>query len=126
MFPLESVLLAYDGSPKSREALFIATYLAARWPGLALVVLIVNEDEKAAGQLLKDAETYLETHAVQATYLREKNDDAGKAIIKTAEVQSSNLIMMGGYGHNAMLEVVVGSAVNHVLRASRRPVLICR
>jgi len=89
-------------------------------------VLTVNEDEKTGRQLLKDAETYLESHTIQAIYLTEQSDDAGKAIIKAAEAQSSNLIMMGGYGHNAMLEVVIGSAVNHVLRESRRPVLICR
>ena len=30
-------LLAYDGSPKAREALFVATYLAGRW-SMPLVV----------------------------------------------------------------------------------------
>ena len=34
--------------------------------------------------------------------------------------------MMGGYGYGPVAEVVLGSAVDGVLRASRQPVLICR
>jgi nucleotide-binding universal stress UspA family protein len=34
--------------------------------------------------------------------------------------------VMGGYGFGPMLEVVLGSTVDEVLRTSRRPVLICR
>jgi len=33
---------------------------------------------------------------------------------------------MGGYSQPPMLDVVIGSAVNQVLRSARRPVLICR
>ena len=40
--------------------------------------------------------------------------------------QESDLIIMGGYGLSPVLEVVLGSAVDQILRASRRPMLICR
>jgi nucleotide-binding universal stress UspA family protein len=33
---------------------------------------------------------------------------------------------MGGYGLSPVLEVVLGSAVDQVLRTSRQPMLICR
>jgi hypothetical protein len=36
--PLSHALLAYDGSPKAQEALFVAAYLAGRWK-ISLVVL---------------------------------------------------------------------------------------
>jgi nucleotide-binding universal stress UspA family protein len=36
------------------------------------------------------------------------------------------LILMGSYGPHPLLEAVRDSTVNHVLRASRRPMLICR
>jgi nucleotide-binding universal stress UspA family protein len=36
------------------------------------------------------------------------------------------LIIMGGYGFSPVMEIVLGSAVDEVLRTSRRPVLICR
>jgi nucleotide-binding universal stress UspA family protein len=33
---------------------------------------------------------------------------------------------MGGYGFSPLVEVVLGSAVDQVLRESSRPVLVCR
>jgi hypothetical protein len=39
---LDNVLLAYDGSPRADEALFLATYLADRW-GTILTVITVAE-----------------------------------------------------------------------------------
>jgi len=43
-----------------------------------------------------------------------------------AQAQESNLIVMGSYGYNPVLEVVLGSAVDQVLRSSQHPTLICR
>ena len=37
-----------------------------------------------------------------------------------------DLILMGGYGHGPAVELVLGSAVDQVLRESRWPALICR
>ena len=41
-------------------------------------------------------------------------------------VHIDDLILMGGYGYGPVAEVVLGSAVDGVLRASSQPVLICR
>ena len=87
MSPLNRALLAYDGSPKAREALFVATYLAGRWQ-ISLPV----------------AET----------------------ILRVCEENQSNLLIMGGYGYNPVLEIVLGSAVDQVLREAHKPMLICR
>jgi len=122
--PLERALLAYDGSPKADEALFIATYLAGRW-GMALAVVTVIETGRTTSQALARAQKYLKTHGVRATFVKESGPVA-EAILKTAEAQGSNLIIMGGYGFSPVLEVVLGSAVDRVLREARRPVLICR
>jgi nucleotide-binding universal stress UspA family protein len=46
--------------------------------------------------------------------------------MRTAEEHECDLIIMGGYGFSPVMEIVLGSAVDEVLRASRRPVLICR
>jgi nucleotide-binding universal stress UspA family protein len=62
---------------------------------------------------------------VQAVFVKESGPVA-EAILKTADEHQSDLIIMGGYGLSPVLEVVLGSTVDHVLRASRRPMLICR
>ena len=51
--PLTHLLLAFDGSPKAKEALFVAAYMAAEWHA-ALTVLTVRE---AATDLVRDWET---------------------------------------------------------------------
>jgi nucleotide-binding universal stress UspA family protein len=122
--PLNRALLAYDGSAKADEALFVATYLASRW-NLDLSVLTVRDNGSIVPETLSWSREYLESHNIQATY-HSKSGSVPAEILKTAEEQNSNLIIMGGYGHTAVIEVVVGSTVDHVLRASRQPTLICR
>jgi nucleotide-binding universal stress UspA family protein len=122
--PPRRALLPYDGSPKAEEALFIATYLALRWK-LALTVVTVIEDGQTTSATLDRARSYLEEHAVQADYLIE-HGSAADAIINTAESRASDVILIGGYAFNPLIEIVLGSVVDEVLRVSRRPVLICQ
>jgi nucleotide-binding universal stress UspA family protein len=129
---LSRALLAYDGSPKADEALFVATYVAGSW-AIPLVVVTVKdtkgtkdgEGDRATSQTLARAREYLESHGVQATCVVESGPVA-EAVLRTADEHQSDLIIMGGYGSSPVLEVVLGSAVDQVLRASRRPMLICR
>jgi nucleotide-binding universal stress UspA family protein len=119
--PLSRALLAYDGSPKAGEALFIAAYLAGRWQ-TALVVLTVG---RGRASLQARAREYLESRGVEAEYVLESGPAAGTILALAAERQC-DLVLMGGYGHRPVVEVVVGSTVDSVLRESRTPVLICR
>jgi nucleotide-binding universal stress UspA family protein len=125
LFPVKRILLAYDGSQKGREALFLAPYLVFRLES-ELVVVTTGADEVFVEQTLTEARDYLSDHDVEAEYLGPRESDVGEAIRKTADEQEIDLIVMGSYGRNALLEIVLGSAVNDVLRKSRRPVLICR
>jgi len=122
--PLTRGLLAYDGSPKGREALFMATYLASRW-NLTLTVLTVLEDERATPETLEDARQYLETHGVNAAY-ETRSGDVGAAILEMVEAQQSEVIVMGGYGFSPVLELMLGSSVDRVLNEARVPILLCR
>jgi nucleotide-binding universal stress UspA family protein len=132
VFPLQRVLLAYDGSPKAEEALFIATYIAARWPDIALTVMTVASDA-IGDETLTHARIYLEDHGVDAAnYILAKSGPVATNVLITAETQRVNLIIMGGYSHSAVLEPFFGSAVaaavvaDEVLRTRQCPVLVCR
>ncbi|MBN1889360.1 MAG: universal stress protein [Thermoflexales bacterium] len=127
--PLDRPLLAYDGSPKAEEALFVAAYLAGQW-GVPLVVVSVTENGHDVAKALERARDYLETHAplrkgVQAVFVEERGP-AAAAIAKTAAEHEIDLLIMGGYSSSPLLQVVLGSTVNQVLRQSALPVLICR
>lgn len=122
--PLKSALLAYDGSPKAKEALFVAAYLAGRWQ-VPLVVLSVLEEDRVTPAALQEARDYLAEHRVQASFVTEHGTIAW-AIIRTAMLYEVDFIVMGGYGLNPVMEVILGSEVDQILRARRWPVLICR
>jgi nucleotide-binding universal stress UspA family protein len=122
--PLRRPLLGYDGSPKAQEALFIATYLAAK-DELPLVVVSVLEDGQVTQEILAQAQEYLTLRGVRATYVQESGPIAA-AILNTAREHECDLLLMGGYGHGLMVEVMLGSSVDEVLRTSRIPTLIAR
>jgi nucleotide-binding universal stress UspA family protein len=125
---LRHALLAYDGTPKAHEALFVATYVAARW-GISLTVLTVQEDEHVGPGTIEDARYYLEVHDIRAAYVELSKDADGSvpgSILGTAEERGCDLILMGGYGMGPMAEAVLGSTVDRILRESQWPVLVCR
>jgi nucleotide-binding universal stress UspA family protein len=121
---LQNALLAYDGSPNAWEALYLATYLAGSW-GISLHVLSATEDGHNAQASLDEARAYIGECNARATY-HTASDPAPQAILKTAQHQHCDFIIMGGYRAAPILEVVIGSAIDHVLRHTPIPVLICR
>ena len=116
-------LLAYDGSPRADEALFVAAYLAGQWEMPLVVATAENDHVKVETQAR--AREYLEAHDVRAAFER-KTGPAAEAILRTADERECDWIIMGSYGPNPLIEVVKGSTVDAVLRATKKPVLICR
>ncbi len=117
-------LLAYDGSPKADEALYIAAYMAGCWQR-PLTILIVSDDEKQAAKATARAKNYLKSQNVEAQF-EIRQGDVAEAIMGTSLDRHCDLVVMGGYGQRPILEVVLGSSVDRVLRESWVPVLICR
>lgn len=126
-FNMSPMLLAYDGSPKSDEALFLATYHAGRWKN-ELTVLTVHTPSNAesGGSTLSRAKTYLEDHGVyQANYILDEGE-VGQTIIKHAVDNNSNLIIMGGFGLRPAKRMIQGSSIEFVLQHMTQTLLICR
>ncbi len=121
---LNRALLAFDGSPKAREALFVATHLARKEKTL-LVIVSVAEKERVTEQTLNRARDYLETQEVEALYLN-RSGSIAEVISESSREYNCDLLIMGGYGHTPVLEVVLGSAIDQVLRESYKPIFICR
>jgi nucleotide-binding universal stress UspA family protein len=121
---LGQVLLAYDGSPKASEALFVATYLAGR-RDVPLAILTVVEGDRVTSEALAYAHTYAGKHGVQADLVEERGP-AAEAIMTVADQNGADLIIMGGYGSSPMVESALGSTVEHVLESSSCAVLVCQ
>lgn len=120
---LDRALLAYDGSPKANEALFVAAYLAEQWRVSLTVVIALGK--KVTRKMAEQVGSYLNGREVQAQFVVKKAPPAA-LILQTAQEQDCGLILMGGYGLNPLAEIVVGSTVDELLRSRGRPVLICR
>ena len=121
---LNNALLAYDGSPKANEALFVAAYLAGKWKIPLAVVTVV--DKPFVGQdAVESARRYLEARQVEGKFLSVSGPVA-QSILQAVAEEASDLLLLGGYGHGPFLDIVLGSTVDKILRASSQPMLISR
>jgi len=121
--PPDRALLAYDGSPKAKEALFVAAYLAEKWH-TALTVITLLDGTRVLATAQDYARAYLELHDIPAEFI--VADAPFGLAIETLMTRQMHLAIIGGYSVSALQEVVIGSAVNFLLRDSTCPVLICR
>lgn len=118
---LDRAVLAFDGSAKAKEALFVAAYLAEQWK--TSITVYTGEGANAAA-IQETARQYLDFHEVQAEYVIAKA--SAETLKRISEERQSNLVLMGGYSGAILKEVTLGSWVNYMLRENNTPVLICR
>ncbi len=121
---LSKPLLAFDGSPKSVEALYVVTYLCVKWK-LPLTVVSVMENPRQIGEIQKQAEEYLSSHNVEFQFIV-RNGPIAQEILMEAEDKSCDWIVMGGYGESPLVNLLLDTVVDQILRSSRKPMLLCR
>lgn len=116
-------LLAFDGSPKATEALYLAAYLAEKW-GVKLTVVTAPEDSASRINPLVKAREYLEARSIPAEFYSEIGSPA-EVILKTKKSRGCDFLIVGGYGYQPVMEVLFGSTLDALLRRSDIPILIC-
>jgi nucleotide-binding universal stress UspA family protein len=124
-FPTRA-LLAYDGSQKAEEALFMAAYLASFW-GMEVVIFSVlpTEPGQATRPDLDYAQTYLRRYQIDAPVCYVHGETAPE-ILRAAQEYACDLILMGGYGEIPLFGGFRRRTVDAVLAGTQIPVLICR
>ncbi|MBT7323917.1 MAG: universal stress protein [Anaerolineae bacterium] len=121
---LERFLVAYDGSPKANESLYMAAYFAGRWKTSLSVLSVVENKNKPSWQAHR-AKLYLDTQNISARFIKREGSVA-KSILEVVKEEEIDLILMGGYSRKPVTEAILGSSLDEVLRDTRKPVLICR
>ena len=119
--PLDNALLAFDGSSKSKEALFVATYLAEKWQTRLTVITIAEDGPQLAQDYVR---SYLELHEIQADFIVKSG--SFDIFLRTIRERMINLVVTGGYSSTPLKELLAGSAVNFLLRKADCALLICR
>lgn len=121
---IQHLLLAYDGSKKSDEALFVATYLKARWHKRLTVVTV--ETNYTSAKDMERARSYLQQHGIKDVNYVLKKGDIADLILETAAEQGCNYLVMGGFSFRSLRNLTLGSSAVRVLLEYPHPMLICR
>lgn len=120
----ERPLLAYDGSQNASKAM----HSAAEWAktlGAPLTVISVSREGEGKGKGMKEARNYLKPYGIDASFA-ELAGDAPSLIEKYYRDNSHDLLFMGARRHSKIVEMVLGSTTEHLLRALPGPFFLER
>ena len=118
-------LLAYDGSARAASAMQQAANFCATL-GLPLTVLTVNKDEEQARRTLNEASSYLQPYGIRAEFELQQTGNAPERIANFIRERGNDLLFIGAYGHSRIIEMVLGSTTEYVLRNVDCPVYLYR
>ena len=76
--------------------------------------------------MLDEAKHYLNESQVEAHYHLHENRNRADILLEFSEQNACDMIIMGGYKASPLVEVMLGSVVDEVLRRTEIPLLICR
>jgi len=123
--PLDRLLVVYNGSPKSREALFVSAYLAGRY-GARLWLLTLDDGSPDLETEMSYAKTYLRKLDLDYEYILRKDGNLADAILEEAAANGATAILIGGYSGNSLFDRLFGSNIESLLQKTKLPVLICQ
>jgi nucleotide-binding universal stress UspA family protein len=119
---IKRALLAYDGSERAKEALFVATYFAEMWK-TELLVFTATEGTLSA-DVQDHVRRYLDIHEVEAEYVV-GNEGAMDSLKNLVQERDVDLVLMGSHGGSVLQQVFSGSALDYMLRESKVPTFVC-
>jgi nucleotide-binding universal stress UspA family protein len=121
---VERPLLAYDGSQRASSAMESAAEFCSVLH-LPLKVLTVTKADRSADIVIQQARSYLSSYDVETRFEVDHGYPEQK-IIEHLTNFDHDLLFIGAYGHRRIIEMVLGSATEYVLRNSPCPVFLNR
>lgn len=122
--PIETVLIAFDGSPSARKAIERVRVRRA-FQGLRLHVLMAGSDTAEHRRQLDWARATLADHG-EAAECSLLPGNPEKVIADAVRERDAHLLVMGAYGHSRIREFIVGSTTTALVRTCQVPVLLYR
>jgi nucleotide-binding universal stress UspA family protein len=122
--PITRPLLAYDGSQRASAAMHAAAELASALD-LPVTVAHVERNGNDPDAALGEAKEYLEAYGVAVT-TRGLTGPPHQRIVDVARDGPFDLLFIGAYGHSRIIEMVLGSTTEYVLRNAPGPVFLAR
>jgi len=122
--PITRPLLAYDGSQRAAAAMHAAAEFCASL-SLPLTVLTVSKEAEAGERIMQDARKYLASYQLEST-CEVQAGNAPEQIVACIKDRGFDLLFIGAYGHSRIIEMVLGSTTEYVLRNAPCPVFLNR
>lgn len=123
--PLTNPLLAYDGSPRASTAMHLAAEFCAALQLPLTVLSVAHREKNGEDKLLEEARHYLTSYGIPLTLLPSVGH-ANQRIIECIKERKHDLLFIGAYGHSRIIEMVLGSTTEYVLRNAPCPVFLSR
>jgi nucleotide-binding universal stress UspA family protein len=121
---IQKPLLAYDGSQRAASAMQAAADFCVSL-ALPLAVAHVARDEASAARVLDEAKRYLAPYAIQSSFAS-LSGQAPERIVAAIHGEGYDLLFIGAYGHSRIVEMVLGSTTEYVIRNAPCPVFLSR
>jgi nucleotide-binding universal stress UspA family protein len=122
--PVHRLLLAYNGTKRSREAMNWVARLRDALPAEVAIVAVQETEADRIEEWLEEAQTRLAGAHSTACWCLQYQGIPAVEIVAAAEEIEADLVVMGRYGHSALIERLAGSTVDRVLRNTALPVLM--
>ena len=124
--PLENVVVAWNGSRESARALAESFPYLHQARKVGVVVVEGRHPTEAEALMGNDAVHHLRHHGINAIKYRAvgQEDEIAEALIEECRKLDVNLLVMGGYGHSRLHELLPGSTTDRILRQSPFPLLV--
>jgi len=121
---LRNLVLAYDGSERACKAMHVAAELASNL-GAALTVLSVGRDARAVELRLEQARAYFAPYGLNVEF-KHLSGNAAQEIVAFIGRTAADALFIGAYGHNRIVEMMLGSTTEQVLRNAPCPLFLSR
>lgn len=114
------IAVAWDGSKEAARAVAAALPFIEKAHEVLIVTVGETDEDPQALQ------AYLAQHGVSADCRKVASGagGVGKSLLEAARSARCDLLVMGGYGHSRLRELVLGGATDRVLRDASIPVLL--
>jgi nucleotide-binding universal stress UspA family protein len=144
MAGVSRILVAVDGSENAKRALEYASYMAKRYEAEQLGIINVIEDfgpyirnwekhdslvkelEKNSRELLERYKSEAESQAFTTVKVISAAGNAGEEILKVAEKEKVDTIVIGHRGLSTVSEHLLGSVSHNVIHHAKCSVVIVR
>lgn len=134
---MQKILLAYDGSDASRHAAARAADLAVRLHGSVLVLTVGELLESGYGTEVPVVEPEIYDGVVEAGVAAARQAGAqaegrlewgrpADTVVRVANDEGCDLIVVGHRGHNPLEELLIGSVAKQVMDHAHCSVLVVR